>query len=705
MKRIFDILALLCCLTLLSSNIIFSQSVDSKTISFVEEIDTTQLLLLLQEEVLKHIEEKHISPPKIDDVFSTILFSNWIDIIDPDKIFLYEEEISQLSRFLYDLDDQLNKNDLTFFEQSREYILEGVKRNLDVFEELQDSNIDFTISEEYNIAKDFTTYIKTDQELEQRYIRYAKYNILEIFNGFLNEAAQEKSIQLISRDSLLTSAKQEFYNRERGKFNVLRIKDKINYFEDYLDAIVQSFDPYCAYYSEIEKQDYDVELTGKEVGIGVFIVNEHGQHQVEQIVIGGPAWRTEKIEIGDIILGATLQDGEYHGFEDATIVEVASIIRGRVGTSLTVHFLDGDSIQKDVKIYREEILSYGEQVKGLILSRQQSSKVGYIDIRKFYNSLSIGKNGSSAEDVISYLKHFENNNIKSLIIDMRDCVGGILDESLSIIGALIGKGPILQTRDRKNRISIYQSESKKPVYTGNIIVLTNQNSASAAEILASSLQDYKRAIVIGSRTYGKGSVQTFENLKDEALTDLPGSNDYGWLKYTFMKYYRVNGDATQLVGVSPDIVLPSILDSVAVTENTKKNALLWSQIEPTDYEEFTILGNKLRTINIMSKIRVASNLSFKNVKEVAIELQELYAQTSVPLNLSDYRSYEFLKNEKLRNASNVPYSDNPLMQVTTVSVQRRFSLSAEESRWMGLRSQDIYINEALNILDDLVSLH
>lgn len=670
----------------------------------LQSIDTLQLLKLLQDEVVKNIQLRHIAPPKIDDQFSTILFSNWIERVDPDKIFLFEDEMKALGTSIYKLDDQLINNTLTFFERSHKYLLTGIQRNFDAFTELEDSNFDFSVKEEYVIASNYNSYLKTEEEQRLRYRRFAKYRILDLFNGFLEEATRENRYESISKDSLLVLAKNEFCNLEKGKFKLLSIKDKINYFEDYLDAIVSSFDPYCDYYSEVEKLDYDVLLTGKVVGVGVFIENTHGQNRVGQIAQGGPVWRTNKVEVGDIILGATSQSGEYTEFENATVIEVASNLRGKIGTHLTVHFLGKDSVRKDVKIFRDEFISYGDYVKGLILSKEVNTNVGYINIKKFYNAESFGLYTSSADDVKSYLKYFEELEIESLVIDLRDCIGGVLAESLDIVGALVGEGPLLQSRDRKDSIHIYQSNSKKPIYSGNVIVLINQNSASAAEILASTLQDYQRAILIGNKTFGKGTVQTFYNLEENSEVALPKPNKYGWLKYTSSKYYRVNGDATQLVGVTPDIKLPSILDSVAVIESQMKNPILWSQIEPLKFNKYSAYEDKLRTLKILSKIRVTSNSNFKNVKNAAFELIDLYGEQSVPLNISEYRDYEFLRTTKLRNISNASYHDKPLLEVTTASINTNLSVTAEESRWMALCAQDIYLNETINVLNDLAEL-
>lgn len=688
---------------MLSSVTVLSAQSDTVDTSILGEIDTLELLTLIQQEVVNNLDRNHIDPPKIDDQFSTILFSNWIDIVDPDKIYYFESEMKQLGLSLYDLDDQLKANDFSFFEQSYALLQGGIQRNLRLLNALMQSDMDFSIQEDYTISGSNNTYIKDTEEHRLRFNKYAKYEVLQIFNSLLAEASQADNEAAISKDTLLELAKEEFYNLEKGRFKLLSIKDKINYYEDYLDAVARSYDPYCEYYSELEKQEYDVNLTGKVVGVGIYLNSVHGKNTIIQVADGGPAWNTGQIEAGDIIVGVTSQNDEYYDATDASTLELASKIRGRVGTNLTMHLIGRDSIAKDVRVYREEVLTYGEQVKGLMLSQETGKPIGYIDIRKFYKSKSPGKHSSSAEDAINHFKIFENTGVNSVVIDLRDCVGGALEESLAILGALIGEGPLLQSKDRRDSLHIYHSTSDERVYTGDIIVLTNQNSASAAEILASTLQDYNRAIVMGTRTFGKGTVQRFDNLSEHAMTQLSEPNHYGWLKYTFSKYYRVNGDATQLVGVEPDIMLPGILDSVAVIETQMKNPILWSQIDPVVYEKCQSYDNDLRMLQIMSKIRVTSSLDFKNVKKAAIDLKELYSQTTIPLNMSDYRVYDHMRNLKLRNASNAPYSDKPLMEVTTASLTQKLSLSLEESRWMALRSQDIYLNEAINVFADLQS--
>ena len=669
-----------------------------------DAIDTLELFTLLQTEVCDYLGQHHIAPPKIDDQFSTILFSNWIEIIDPDKIYLFESDMKELGLSIYNLDDQIREGRFDFFEQSYALLLNGIKRNQNIYHDLQESGMDFSIQEDYSTTGNHNTYIKDSEEHKSRYSKYAKFQVLQIFNQLLIEATAADEVGNISKDSLLALAQQQFYDFEKDTFKLLSIKDKIKYFEDYLDAIALSYDPYCEYYSELSKEEYDIALTGKLVGAGVVISYEEGHNRIVELVVGGPAWRTEQIVKGDIILGVTTQEGIYFDGKDATIFEIASKIRGKVGTNVTMHLLGSDGQQKDVKIYRKEVLSYGEQVKGLMLNKDTDTPVGYIDIRQFYRSESPGKNSSSAEDVINYFKIFEEKDVQSVVIDLRDCLGGVLDESLTILGALVGSGPLLQSRDRQDSTYVYQSGCHEIVYTGDIIVLTNQNSASAAEILASTLKDYKRAIIVGTRTFGKGTVQQFAHLTEDSTQSLTNPHQGGWLKYTFSNYYRINGDATQLVGLEPDIKLPGILDSVAVGETQMKNPILWTQIDSVDYDICTGYFDDLRMLKIKSKIRVTSNADFINVKKAAIQLQELYTQTAVPLRIADYRAYDYLRNVKLRNASNAPYSDLPLMEVTSVSLTQKLSLSAEESRWMALRSQDIYLKEAINVFADLESV-
>ncbi len=664
--------------------------------------DTSAIITLLQSELVRVLKDKHIAPPPIDDAFSTILFSNWLDLVDPNRIYLLDEDIQYLSKYLQKLDNEIHLQQVHFFEESYEIFQKGRDRVHSIYSQFDVDAFDFTQQEEYIINPKDIVYVNGEDHITDRYTKYVKYQILVTFNQLLQSDYAENAANMSSKDSLMTQAISEVLGSEEDELVRQSLFDKIDFFGLYLDAIAATFDPYSEYYSTDDKESYIINATGKVVGAGVAILSVKEGAVISRIFEGGPAWRSDNIAVGDTIVGLTNSNGEYIQFEGMILLDIAHHIRGTIGTPLILDLLGVESGAKSVEIVRDEVISYDQTAKGLLLKNSFSDEsIGYIDIRNFYQTISTGQYSSSSVDVISYLNHFENEGIASIIIDLRDNLGGVLEESIYILEALLGETPLLQVSDRNDSLEIYSGNLEVPVYTGEIVVLVNQNTASAAEVLASTLQDYGRAIIVGSQTYGKGTIQEFVNLDELSQASLPQDVTLGEVKCTIAKYYRVNGQTTQLIGVTPDIVLPSILDSLEIGERYNKNPIGWSEIDNLHLSTQSVSADKLRLLRVYSKLRVTLDKEFSNVKDVSSEVKSLSKELSAPLTLGEFRSNEYLKSTKLRNASNASYAEYKLMEVETLPTRNKLSMSAEESRWMALQSQDIYINEAIHILNDV----
>lgn len=679
-----------------------SLSAQSSKMSSQSLSDTTAIMTLIQAEVVNVLAKSHIEPPEIDDSFSQVLFSNWIEILDPNRLIFYEYEIAELRKDIDQLDDQILNQEVQFFEKSYNLLVSGVDRLYKVFLETKENSLEFDLEEEYIIDRSKVGYAVDEESLSDRYQRYYKYAVLQEFNQRLQEEYQADKQVSATKDSILAFAIETQLESDEVNFLTLRSKDKLHYFSDYLDAITATFDPYSEYYSRADKQSYDVSLNGKLVGVGMRIVAGMEGAVITEIINGGPVWQSGSIEVGEIVVGLATEAGKYIDFKGMMIRDIAAHIRGKIGTLIVLDLLDKNNKPRQETIIRDVVISYDQQVKGLILkSEKTDEEVGYINIRNFYETAFKGKLSSSAIDVIDHLQHFEEAGITSLIIDLRDNLGGILDESILILEALIGDKPFLQIKNKAGELDIRSGDNTEIVYTGDIVVLTNRNTASAAEILASTLQDYDRAIIAGSNTFGKGTIQEFIALDEMSAINIPEGISLGEIKHTFAKYYRVNGSGTQLVGVTPDIPLPSILDSLKIGESYTKNPIAWSKIKELTVEKSDNLGESRRLLRIFSKMRIATSSNFKAVMGATLDVQEFFVTPTMPVSIEAYRAKEYLRSAILRTASNASYADYPLLDATTSGARLNLSLSQEESRWMSLQSQDIYINEAMNILADM----
>ena len=661
---------------------------------------------VILQSVMLALNEAHLDPVALDDEFSKSVFDEFLVSLDGRKRFFIQQDIEDLRRYELAIDDLTVQSDLTFLDDVISIFDRRVAASQDLYKEILDTPFNFNEEGQVNLDFEEMNYAADEGELKSRWYKRLKYYTLQELESKV--AAQEetedekKSIEELekeSRDEII-----EAYDSWYESYEKLRRSDRL---EQYLNVITRQYDPHTSYFSPKGKQDFSMRMGGKLEGIGAQLSTVGELTQVVTIVPGGPVWKDEQIEVNDFILKVAQEGEQPVDITGMRIDDVVSLIRGPKDTKVTLTVRKKDDSEQDITITRDVINLEIARARGAIISNPESNeKYGYIDLPMFYNSFDGPKANSSATDVAILIDSLKAEGMEGLVLDLRDNLGGALVDAINISGLFIEEGPIVQVKSRERRPYVYDDEDKSVKYDGPLIVLINSFSASASEIVAGALQDYNRALIVGSQSFGKGSVQNFIDL-DRAISGSDDLKPLGEVKLTIQKYYRVDGASTQLKGVEPDLHLPDVYDEIPTGERENDRALEWSKIKEVDHSQEVYTPSGLDKIKSRHKARIYESETYTLIKEYAAWLKDNKDESYVPLDLESYQAY--LKDlDKENEKYEALFESNSEERVTHV-VQLEFDteISEEENEarqasWMDKVNGDIYLDETMAIMNDLI---
>ena len=728
--------------------------------------------------ILKYsLTTNHYQPQDINDDFSIKIFNDFIEGLDPTKRYFLESDINEFAQYKTDIDNQIMKEDISFFNLVNNRFLERVENVKSYYKELLNSPYDFTIDETLDMDYDDATFAKSKDELYETWRKHLKFSTLSRLHDKFSEKESNSTFEKQLRDDLvnntsknLLSTKNEvlqiqkilidnniylgnsgidkngvdgmagsltykgiqeykkkfintkvenIVNSSSKNFAKLEIEarestlknyddfyerlgdfDHTDWFATYLNSITQAFDPHTTYLPPRLKKDFDESISGKLEGIGAQLSYKNDYTKVTRLISGGPAWRAGELEVGDIILKVAQGDGEPLDIVGMRLRNAIEFIKGKKGTEvrLTLKKIDG-SVQV-ISIIRDIVELEDTFVKSSIIEKD-GKKFGVINLPKFYIDFNDRKARNCAKDMAIEIERLKKENIDGVLIDLRNNGGGSLPAVVEMAGLFIKDGPIVQVKYKGEKPIVQKDRDKSILWDGPMVVLTNEFSASASEIFAAALQDYKRAIIIGSKqTYGKGTVQSSINLNRYYNY----KSDLGGLNLTIQKFYRINGGSTQLEGVKPDIILPSRYRYMDIGEKDFENPLSWDQIPKANYDTWDNYSN-LDDVVSRSISRINTKPQFLLIDKNAKWLKKSQEDTTVYLNYDAYKSdlddHE-LESKKFESLSkytsdltfNSPQYEYPLIKKDSV-------LGVKRTAWHKNLSKDIYIEEGLNVLGDL----
>jgi carboxyl-terminal processing protease len=664
---------------------------------------------LILHAVLNFLDQAHFTPKDINDEFSETVYHNYLEYIDRGKRYLTAEDIAVLAPHKNKIDDQAEARTFEFFEQSLVLIDNGIEKAEGFYEELIDEKIDFTSEEFIEFDGEKKAYAKNDTELKDHWRKIVKYEIMSrIYDLNVEQEDLEEGEEKMTESDIVTKATSEakkMYERQFKNINKLRRSDR---FENYLNSITHGYDPHSDYFSPKEKQDFDINMGGKLEGIGARLRAEGDYIQVTDIIPGGPAWKGKELEVNDLIHKVTQKGGEPMDITGMRTDDVIQKIRGKKGTVVILTVKKENGEMADIEITRDIVNIEETFAKSLILDIPDvAEKIGYIKLPKFYSSFEKKDGNSCAVDVANEIEKLKSENVNGIILDLRFNGGGSLRDVVDMTGLFIESGPIVQVKPREKAPYVYSDKDHEVRYDGPVVVMVNNFSASASEILAAALQDYNRAVIVGSNsTFGKGTVQRFFDL-DDAIKGAKELKPLGQVKMTMQKFFRIDGGSTQLKGVIPDIILPDNYTYIEIGEKDYDGPLEWTKIDAVPgYDQKVYSINNMESLAAKSKARVSADPEFTLINENAKRLKEVREKSSYSLKLTDF---ENLMMDRLASADKFEEGldkDVENLNVSTPALDRDKINSDEAAKekqddWIEGVKKDIYLEEVLHIMADM----
>ena len=649
-------------------------------------------------EIVKYVVERgHYSSIQIDDDLSLKIFDDFINKLDPQKRFFTLSDIKELDRFKYKIDDQIKAYDLEFFEEIHDRYKSRIADAKIYVEKAFENNFDFNDNEYIDLDNDSIPFSSDKNQLYERWRKQIKYSILDIIS-------KKNSSDSIDDNEIMMNAISSVKKNTNDFFNYANEIERDDWFSVFLNSFVGQFDPHTFYFKPDDKEKFDVSISGSFEGIGARLSKADGNVKIVDVIIGGPVWKDKLLDVGDIILAVGQADQEPISIFGMKLDDSIKLIKGPAGTTVTLRIKKLDGQIKDVKIKRDEVELEETFAKSTLISKN-SKNYGYISLPKFYADFDNYKNRNSANDVKNEIIKLKNNGIKGLILDLRNNGGGSLQTVVEMTGLFIEKGPVVQVKSIGNRKKILYDRDAQVYWNGPLVLLINEMSASASEIISAALQDYNRAIIIGSeKSFGKGTVQ---NIVD--LNRFISNSDYdmGAIKVTTDIFYRINGESVQLEGVESDIVIPDSYMYVFDGERDEKNALKWDKIGPAIYTKWESYDDKLKYVTDQMNKKLNQNNIINDIYERANWIKSQQNINNIPLNLVKYKKYQ--KDQKLKASQfdKISKYENQLsfelLKTEKTFIQDNKELFEERIKWHKNLSKDIFIDQAVNTLDLLDS--
>ena len=667
----------------------------------------------------------HYEPVDLDDAFSRRVFRMYLDNVDGGRRFFTADDIAALEAHELLIDDQLEAADLAFFNLAEERFTAAVERAQGIYREVLAEPFDFEAGETFELDGEKKPFPADEAALREAWRRLMKWETMTRLHdkieaqqevsdedGADDEAAdddaddEDQSVEGKTLEELEADARRAVLKSFDGWFDRMAKERRADHLADYLNAVTTVYDPHTGYFAPIDKDNFDISMSGKLEGIGARLQTDGEYTKVSDVVVGGPAWKGKELQEKDVIM-AVAQDGEEAvEIGGMNLNEVVSMIRGPKGTKVTLTVRKVDGTIGDIDIVRDVVVLEEGLAKSLLLDTEAGEPVGYIRLPRFYADFQNDQGNSSFRDVRREVEKLKAEGVAGIVLDLRNNGGGSLRDVVDMTGLFIEEGPVVQVKSRGREPDVLEDDDDEVQYDGPLVVMVNEFSASASEIIAAALQDYGRAVIVGNKTFGKGTVQRFIDL-DVAVQGNRAVKPLGSLKVTTQKFYRVNGGSTQLEGVTPDILLPDSYAYLETGERENDYPMPWDKIAPARYARTPAYVAGLDQVRDRSLARVQTDSAFQAIEAYARELRAERDETMVSLRLKDY-----MAEQTLRSASSKAYRElfEPLdgFAVDNLRLDALQLESADEGKlernkdFIERVNKDVHLLEAYRIVNDLV---
>lgn len=601
---------------------------------------------------------EHYSYKKVPlaDSISAIIYQNLLDGLDEGKNYLTAEDVASFEPYKTKLAADYKKGDLSAVFHIYNVYLERFLERMDFAKQQLDVNHDFSIDEQFVYDGKVREYFKNKKEADEHWRKRVKYDLLNLRLG------------TNGTDSATNAQKEKLRARYDEIISQSKKTDANEVFQAVMTAFTDAIDPHTSYFNQHFAQQFNEGMSNTFEGIGARLTIENEVVKVAEVIAGGPVFKEKALEINDrIIAVAQGKDGEFEDIIGWRLDNAVAKIKGPKGTVVRLKVIpaghDMASTPKIVSLTREKIVieeeSAKKEVKEVVGEDGKTYKIGFINIPKFYIDFNAYRRNepdykSTTRDVRLIIDSLKNENVDAIMIDLRFNGGGSLIEAIELTGLFIDKGPVVQVRDYRNRTEVNADEEAGAAWTGPMGVLINRFSASASEIFAGAIQDYGRGLILGSQSYGKGTVQSAINMnqvisqteqlllkaKSGGATTSVGNNtelQFGQINLTMAKFYRISGSSNQHKGIIPDIEYPSIYSAEKYGESAEPSALPWDQIKPTQYTPFANLEPVIAQLKTRHQARMQQTPEYKFLLEDVALMEKRDAETSISLKELDLK--------------------------------------------------------------------
>jgi carboxyl-terminal processing protease len=658
------------------------------------------------------LEEGHFSPKKIDDSFSKEVLKKFTEELDGDKNIFLAADVESFKKFNNSIDDEIHGSDLQSFYAINEVYLKRLSEVSGLYKDILAKPFDFTKDEKVVMDAEKLGFPKTEAERLEIWKKRLKFITLGKFVDLQEEREKNKDKKdfkvkadsTLEREARESTAKQieRYYSTKKS-----RESEDAN-FSTFVNAITETMDPHTTYFPPVDLRSFNESMSGRFFGIGAQLKEDDGKIKIASLISGGPAWKSGELKENDEIIKVAQGKAEPVDVTGYSVTDAVKLIRGAEKGSevnLTIKRIDGSI--KVITLLRDDIKLEDTYAKSAII--QGENKIGYIYLPEFYADFENPNGARCAADVAKEIEKLKNEKVAGIILDLRGNGGGSLYDVVQMAGLFIEDGPICQVKGRDEKANVLRDRDKSVQYDGPFAVMVDETSASASEIFAAAIQDYKRGIVIGSTsTYGKGTVQRNIPLNPESentLLSSKKSDDLGTVKLTLQKFYRINGDATQLKGVTPDIVLPDRLEHLKFREKDNPNALKWDEIAKADYKTWT--SNISAPAIVNSAINDVNQSATFNKIKANVQWLEKSNDKEYSLNISKYKEEQkklkdvYKEIETLYKLSRPMAISNPAIDSIAISTDK--DKMEKNKQWLKVRSDDIYIDESVKVLNKMIA--
>ena len=665
------------------------------------------------------LESEHYSPRVIDDKFSKEVFDAYLKNLDPEKNILLQTDIDSLKVFATSIDDEIHGAAIQFEPAANAIYERRAKQIKAIFESVIDKPFDFTTDDSLMVDTDKMSYASNEAERVKRWNQAIKYKVLDRYVSLIEDRekhakakaiADTSKIKDTAKDNFIVKTDVELEADARAtikknylkRFSLLeKTFDKEKRFESFLNTITGLMDPHTDYFAPVEKRSFTEQMSGTFYGIGAQLTQDDNGVKIASIQPGGAAWKSGLLVVNDVIVKIAQGAEEPVDVTGYETTDAVKLIRGDLGTEvrLTVRKPDGNT--KVVALIREKIVLDEGFARSAVI-QNGNEKIGYILLPDFYADFEREDGARSSKDIAKEVEKLKAEKVKGIIIDVRYNGGGSLYEVVQMVGMFIDKGPVVQIRSKEGRSQILADETPGILYDGPLVVMVNEFSASASEIFAAAIQDYKRGLIVGSTSsYGKGTVQ--RNVAFGKPLDAMGiQTEYGAVKLTFQKFYRVTGSSTQRKGVVPDVILPDDYEFLKYREKDNPSALPWDEMERAKYAPWTS-SNEIANIALKANNKIKNDTATIRFKK---NLQWVSAQVdkSVALEINKYRQYKKEIQNVIQQNESILKLKTPMTVTALKADYEKFYNNPDKTKqeryqaWLKMVAKDIQVNESSKLL-------